>query len=105
VNNDYGPGTSNNIPTQPPLTGQFTSFGPAWAPGTKLYDNLHNFYETGFAQTHNLSADYGTKDVSFRATGQYFDNSGTVPFNTYRKYNFKLSNSTKIGKYITSTQR
>ena len=103
VNNDYGPGTSNNIPTAPPLLGQFQSFGPAWKPLTSFYDNLHNFFQTGFSQTHNLSAEFGTKDVAFRASGQFFDNTGVVPNNTYRKYNFKLTNTTKIGKYITIT--
>ena len=103
INNDYGPGSSNNIPTAPPLTGQFTSFGPAWKDGTTLYDNLHHFYETGFSQTQNLGIDFGTKNVGFRATGQYFDNTGVVPFNSYTKYTFKISNTTKIGKYISIT--
>ncbi|MEO6537044.1 MAG: SusC/RagA family TonB-linked outer membrane protein [Ferruginibacter sp.] len=103
INNDYGPGGSNNIPTAPPLSGQFTSFGPAWAPGTKFYDNLHHFFKVGFSQTHNLSAEFGTQNVAFRASGQYFNNDGVVPFNTYKKYNFKLANTTKIGKYVTFT--
>ena len=103
TNNDYGPGGSNNIPTAPPLLGQFTSFGPTWKPGTTLYNNIDQFFETGFSQTHNLTAEYGTKNVGFRVTGQYFDNSGVVPFNTYTKYNFKISNTTKIGKYISIT--
>ncbi len=103
TNNDYGPGGSNNIPTAPPLSGQFASWGPAWRPGTVLYDNLHNFYETGFSQTHNLAADFGPKNAGFRITGQYFDNTGVVPFNNYTKYNFKITNSTKIGKYISIT--
>ncbi|MEP7236314.1 MAG: SusC/RagA family TonB-linked outer membrane protein [Ferruginibacter sp.] len=104
TNNDYGPGTSNNIPfTSATATGSFTSFGPAWKPGTTFYDNLHHFFETGFSQTHNLSLEFGTKNVGFRASGQFFDNDGIVPNNTYKKYNFKLSNTTKIGKYITIT--
>lgn len=103
VNNDYGPGGSNNIPTAPPLLGQFASFGPLWKPGITFYDNLHHFYETGFSQTHNLSAEFGTQKVGFRASGQFFDNTGVVPNNTYRKYNFKISNTSKIGKYISIT--
>jgi TonB-dependent SusC/RagA subfamily outer membrane receptor len=103
LNEDYGPGPSNGIPTAPPLLGQFTSFGPRWAPNTTLYDNLHHFFRTGFSQTHSIGLEFGTKNVGFRATGQYFDDHGVVPFNTYRKYNFKLANSTKIGKYISIT--
>ena len=103
VNNDYGPGGSNNIPTAPPLLGQFTSFGPRWKPGTTFYDNLHHFFETGFSQTHNLTAEFGSKKTGFRISGQIFDNDGVVPNNTYTKYNFKISNTTKIGKYISIT--
>ena len=103
INNDYGPGASNNIPTAPPLLGQFTSFGPRWKPGTTFYDNLHHFFETGFAQTHNLTAEFGSKKTGFRISGQLFDNDGVVPNNTYTKYNFKISNTTKIGKYVSIT--
>ncbi len=103
VNNDYGPGASNNIPTALPATGQIQSFGPLWKSGTTLYDNVHNFFRTGFSQTHNLSAEFGTQNVGFRASGQFFDNQGVVPFNTYRKYNLKISNNTRIGKYVTIT--
>jgi len=103
VNNDFGPGASNNIPTAPPAVGQFTSFGPVWKPGTTLYDNLHHFYRTGFSQTHNIGLEFGTKNVGFRFSGQYFDDNGVVPNNSYTKYNFKLSNTTKLGKYIVIT--
>ena len=104
VNNDYGPGTSNNVPfTSATATGSFTSFGPRWLSGTTFYDNLHHFFQTGFSQTHNISAEIGTKNVAFRATGQIFDSRGVVPNNTYRKYNFKIANTTKIGNKITIT--
>ena len=104
VNNDYGLGASNNIPSSLPLaTSGFSYFGPAWTPGTTFYDNLHHFFKTGFSQTHNLTAEFGTKKAAFRASGQYFEDHGVVPFNTYKKFNFKLTNTTKIGKYITIT--
>jgi TonB-linked SusC/RagA family outer membrane protein len=100
VNNEYGPGASNGTPD---AVGRFTSFGPKWPAGTQLYDNLHHFYETGFSQTHNLGLEFGIKNVGFRASGQYLNNSGVVPNNYYTKYSARLSNTTKIGKYITIT--
>jgi TonB-linked SusC/RagA family outer membrane protein len=104
TDNAYSIGSSNNTPSALPLTtAGFSNWGPVWPAGTKLYDNLHNFFKTGFAQTHNLSAEFGTKNVGFRVSGQFFDNSGTVPFNTYTRYNFKIANTTKIGKYISIT--
>ena len=104
VNNEFGPGTSNGVPfTSTTATGSFTSFGPRWAAGTQFYDNLHHFFETGFSQTHNLGLEFGTKNVAFRASGQYLNNSGVVPNNYYTKYSARISNTTKIGKYITIT--
>ncbi|MBK7560708.1 MAG: SusC/RagA family TonB-linked outer membrane protein [Chitinophagaceae bacterium] len=102
-NNEYGPGGSNGIPTAPPLLGQFTSFGPKWSDTTKIYDNLHHFFRTGFSQTHNLGLEFGTKNLGFRLSGQYFNNAGVIPNNKYTKYSFKFSNTTKIGKMITIT--
>jgi TonB-linked SusC/RagA family outer membrane protein len=102
INNDYGPGT-NGIPPAPPSLGQFTSFGPVWPAGTTLYDNLHHFYNTGFSQTHNVGLEFGKENVGFRLSGQYFDNNGVIPNNSYTKYSFKLANTTKIGKYFSLT--
>lgn len=99
LDNNYGPGV-NGVPTAPPLVGQFTSFGPAWPSDTKQYDNLHHFFQTGFSQTHNLGLEFGGKNVGFRFSAQYLADQGVVPHNNYTKYNFKLSNNTKIGKYI-----
>lgn len=104
VNNDYSLGGSNNTPSSLPLsTAGFSFFGPKWAPGTTFYDNLHHFFKTGLSQTHNLTAEFGTQKSAFRASGQYFTDQGVVPFNTYKKINFKITNTTKIGKYITIT--
>ena len=102
INSGYSAGT-NGVPPPTPTAGQFTFFGPAWAPTTQLYDNLHHFFKLGFSQTHNIGLEFGTKDVGFRFSGQYFNDHGVVPNNTYTKYNFKLANTTKIGKYITIT--
>jgi TonB-linked SusC/RagA family outer membrane protein len=94
VQNVYGNGT-NGV-----ASSTFTTFGPKHAPGTKLYDNVDNFFETAFAQTHNLSVDYGKKNVTFRLSGSFLDQSGTVPQNKFRRANLRLTNTTKIGKFL-----
>jgi len=99
ANYQFGPGV-NGVPTAPPAEGQYTSFGPALPADTKLYDNLHHFYKTGFSQTHSLGLEFGNKNSAYRLSGQYLDASGVVPHNDYTKYNFKLSNNTKFGKFI-----
>jgi len=96
---NFGPGV-NGEPTAPPAEGQYTSFGPPLPANAKRYDNLHHFYKTAFSQTHSLGLEFGSKNSAYRLSGQYLDASGVVPHNNYTKYNFKLSNNTKLGKYI-----
>ncbi|HWJ92160.1 MAG TPA: SusC/RagA family TonB-linked outer membrane protein [Flavisolibacter sp.] len=78
----------------------FRYFGPAYDSKTTLYDNLNHFFRTGFAQTHNLSLDYGTQQSSYRVSGSIFDQKSPVPTNDYQRYNVRLSNTTKLGKYL-----
>ena len=77
----------------------FRYFGPAYAPGTQLFNNKKSFYKTGFSQTHNLGVDFGFKSSIFRFSASLFDQEGIVPNNAYKRYNLKLSNTTKLGKY------
>ncbi len=86
---------SNGVPQE-----VFSAFGPAYSDTTQLFDNINNFFKTGFAQTHNLALDFGNKVSNFRVSGSLFDQDGFIPANNYKRYNFRISNSTKIGKYI-----
>lgn len=78
----------------------FTYFGPAYGPNVQQYDNVRNFFQTAFTHNHNLTAEYGKKNVSFRISGSYLDQEGIVPENNYKRYTFRITNSTKIGKMI-----
>lgn len=76
----------------------FTYFGPAYAPGTQLFDNKEAFFRNGTSQTHNLGADFGFKESKFRVSGSYFDQKGVVPENDFKRYTFRISNTTKLFK-------
>lgn len=78
----------------------FTYFGPAYAPNTPRFDNVDNFFQTAFSQTHNLSVEYGKKNVTFRLSGTFLNQEGIVPENNFKRYSVKLSNTTKVGKWI-----
>lgn len=66
-----------------------------------IYRQIDAFFRTGISQTHNLSTDFGTKKYSFRLSGSLNDIVGVVPYNDYKRYNVRLSNTTNIGKMIT----
>ena len=97
LNHEFGPGF-NGAPGS-----SFSYWGPRYAPGTQRFNNIDNFFRTGFAQTHNIAGDFGYKDVAFRISGSYFNQKGVVPTNDYVKYNLRISNTTKIGKYAEIT--
>ena len=81
----------------------FTYFGPALPSDATLYDNVDQFFQTGFSSTQNISMEYGKKNVTWRLSGSAFDQKGVVPNNNFSKYNFRLTNTTKIGKYVDIT--
>jgi hypothetical protein len=49
---------------------------------------------------HNLGLDFGVKNSMFRVSGSVFDQQGVVPNNNFKRYNFRISNTTNIGKKI-----
>ncbi|MEY3349921.1 MAG: hypothetical protein RIQ50_32, partial [Bacteroidota bacterium] len=76
----------------------FQYFGPAYDATTKRYNNRETFFRTGKAQTHNVGVDFGIGKSKFRLSGSYFDQQGVVPNNSFKRYNFRISNTTKLWK-------
>jgi TonB-linked SusC/RagA family outer membrane protein len=95
--NKWSPGT-NGV-----ADNLFSYFGPAYKDNVPRFDNIGNFFQTGFAQTHNLTAEYGKKNYSFRLSGSFLDQTGVVPENVFKKYSLRLTNNTKIGKFLEIT--
>ncbi|MEN9597887.1 MAG: hypothetical protein RL596_198 [Bacteroidota bacterium] len=90
----YANGT-NNLPSN-----IFRYFGPQYAQGTRLYNNIDAFFRNGFSQTHNLGVDFGIKKSVFRFSSTYLKQEGVIPNNNQERINLSLRNTTKIGKYI-----
>jgi TonB-linked SusC/RagA family outer membrane protein len=99
LSNDFSPG-SNGVPGNIFSTTAFSYFGPKYPDGIQKYDNIKKFFRTGISQTHNLGADVGFKNIGFKVTGSYFTNKGVVPDNEYKRYNGRITNTPKIGKWI-----
>jgi TonB-linked SusC/RagA family outer membrane protein len=81
----------------------FSAFGPAYTPGTVFYDNVGNFFQTAGGQTHNIGIDFGTAKSNYRITGSYYNQSGVVPNTSVTKYNFKITNTIRIGTNLEIT--
>lgn len=81
-------------------TNTYGSFGPKYADTTVFYDNLHNFFQTGQVQKHNLSFDGGANGYTYRLSGSYSSRTGVVPSTQYDRINISLNGTAQIFKNL-----
>ncbi|MDP2336197.1 MAG: SusC/RagA family TonB-linked outer membrane protein [Bacteroidota bacterium] len=83
-------------------TNYYTSrrFGAEYAPGTQLYDNLANLFQTGVSQKHNLSFEAGSESLTFRAAASTTQQTGIVPTSSYTRDNISASGTAKLSKWM-----
>ena len=84
-------GTGGGVPS---------AFGPKIKEGSQVYDNVDNFFKTGFTQQHNITAEGGTENSSLRFSANYTNQDGTIPNTGYKKLAFRLSGATKLGSKV-----
>jgi TonB-linked SusC/RagA family outer membrane protein len=72
------------------------TFGPKYAPGTQFYNNVENFFQTGRVNRHNLAIEGGSDKTTYRFSGQYIDQDGTVPQTNFKRLNLRLNSTTRV---------
>ncbi|MGJ7032366.1 SusC/RagA family TonB-linked outer membrane protein [Niabella hirudinis] len=77
--------------------------GPRFADTVTLYDNIHNFFKTGFTQKHNLSFDGGTDKYTYRWSNEYTDSRGTIPNTRYQRLSTRLTGVGQITPILKIT--
>ena len=105
IQTTYGRGTAGiadpNAVVNPYSYGNsYAYFGPKYSSSTKLYDNIHNFFETGFSQRHAVDVDGGGDVTTYRVSGSYFNQKGIIPMTGYEKLTFGISGTVKISKKV-----
>lgn len=75
-------------------------FGPRYPEGTVFYDNMRNFFQTGFSQKHNVSMTAGTSLLNYRLSAGYSNTGGVVPNTSLKNFNFNISASAQLRKNI-----
>jgi len=78
-------------------------FGPQYPAGSTIYDNIHHFYQTGFAQKHNVAIEGGTDKFTYRWSNEYSDTRGTVPTTTYTRFTSRLTGSAVVSPLVKVT--
>ena len=73
-------------------------FGPKYAPNTKFYNNVKNFFDVGRSFKHNLTLEGGKGNTGFRMNGAYSNQDGVIPNTGNRKINARFTMNSKISR-------
>lgn len=76
-------------------------FGPKYAEGLPIYNNIDQFFKTSFSHKHNLALEGGTSGLSYRWSNEYSDNTGTIPNTLYRRFSSRLSATATINPILS----
>ncbi len=93
---DQGTGGINN----PTIRNYFGQKIPETAAN---FDNIGNFFKTGFTQQHNLALDGGNDNGTYRFTASNFKQDGIVPNTGFDRTNLRLNTTYKFGSKLNIT--
>lgn len=95
----FGPGDNGSFNTPTRLY-----FGPRYARDVPLFDNVGNFFQTGFTQRHNLGLEGGNDRATYRLSVGYTNQGGVVPTTKFERLSVRLSGTAKLSdKFSTTT--
>lgn len=73
--------------------GNRTYFGPKYNANTPLFNNVANFFQTGFTQKHNLAFEGGANGYTYRWANEYTDQEGTIPNTFFKRLSSRITTS------------
>ncbi|SDK97836.1 TonB-linked outer membrane protein, SusC/RagA family [Catalinimonas alkaloidigena] len=83
--------------------GTLQRWGAPIPAGTQTYDNLENFFQTGFMQTHNLSVSGGSERVNFVLSGNLLDQQGSIPETGYQRKSIRANVGAQLSSKLNVT--
>lgn len=94
----FGPGDNGSFTTP---TRNY--FGPRYPSDVAKFDNIGNFFQTGFTNRHNLSFEGGSEKTSYRLSTAYTDQTGVIPVTQFKRLSVRLTASTKLNDKLEAT--
>lgn len=90
IQNSFGP--SGTLSVSGSGLGSYLYFGAPYPSGTRTFDNIGNFFQTGATQKHNLAFSGGAADnrVSYRISASSTKQVGVIPNTGLNKTNLTL---------------
>ena len=78
-------------------------WGAPLAEGDRIYDNVENFFESGFAQLHNLSVSGGNDQITYHASANVNRQDGSVPQTGFDRNSLRLNMTAKLSPKLNLT--
>lgn len=75
-----------------------SSWGPQFRAGETIYQNMENFFVTGFSQQHNLTISGATDRLNFYFSAASFDQQGIVPGTDWGRTSFRFNGGATVSK-------
>jgi len=85
-------------------SGGYTYFGPAYAPGTKLYDNVKNFFRTGVSTRNDLAFSGASPDsrITYRVSASADRDNGVIPNARYDRNNLTGRSTAQVTQWMNA---
>lgn len=82
----------------------YNYFGAPYAPGTKFYDNVGNFFKTGVSGRNNLAFSGGSPDakLTYRISGSADQDNGIIPNTRYDRYNITGNTTAQVTPWLNT---
>ncbi|ULT22082.1 hypothetical protein KUH03_21385 [Sphingobacterium sp. E70] len=71
--------------------------GNKFADGETVYDNLRDFFKTGYTYDNNFNVTGGNKNGNFYLSGGNLKQTGIIPTTDYDRTNFRLNGEQRLG--------
>lgn len=97
----YGPGTLGFYKPEP--SGGYGGWGPPLPADEPRYNNVKNYFKTGFYQKYDLSLSGGSEKFQAYASVNYSRNDGIVPKDYLDKIGVMLKGTYEINKKLSAT--
>ncbi len=81
----------------------FVHWGEPIGPDDQVFDNVENFFETGFTQLHSISASGGSENITYMASANLTRQDGSVPNTGYDKNTYRVNLTANISPKLKLT--
>ncbi len=98
VQTTFGIGTNGNT-----STAVRTAFGPAYAPGTQIFNNLKNSTQTGHVVQNNVAFEGGDTISTYRVSASFRDATGVLPVAYNNKTSIRFAGTSKLSSKLSSS--